>query len=177
MRRIQRDYQVFDRYLEPIIVAAKQIQNDEFLLTYTNLLRVAVFNTTNRVGLVKQTADNLALCFAPLLALLAHIDKAEEEMCRRNIPKEMRLAVHSLHKKIIVGHEKRRGFPAFNDSSWFFHYLIPDIYPIGNLEFEITPLWCTDSVFRGVDGNIVALRDIKETADAYVGKRLSRGGK
>lgn len=176
LQRIQQEYQLFKFYLEPVIAAAKQIQNDEFLLTYTNLHRVAAFNPTQRVGLIKQTADNLALCYAPLLALLAHIEKAEAEMVRRNIPKEQRLAVHSVHEKRIIRHKEKRGFPAFNDSSWFFHFLIPDIYPIGNLEFEITPLWCTDSVFRSASGDIVALRDFVETADAFRGKQLLRGG-
>lgn len=176
LQRIQKEYRLFHRYFEPILAAAAEIRNDEFLRTYANLHRVAAFNPTNRVGLIKQTPDNPALCYAPLFALLAHIDKAEEEMCRRGVEQDVRLAVHSVHEKRIANHEAKRGFPAFNDSDWFHHFLIPDIYPIGNLEFEITTLWCSDSVFRSAKGDIVALRDVQETAETFCGKRLLRGG-
>ena len=87
LQRIQKEYRLFKRYFEQILDAATEIRNDEFLRTYVNLHRVAAFNSTNRVGLIKQTPDNPALCYASLLALLAHIDKAEEEMVHRNIPK------------------------------------------------------------------------------------------
>lgn len=176
---IHKDYSLFPQYIEEIVSAAKQITADEFLLVYANLLRVAAFNTgSRRVGLMAPKAENPALCYAPLLALLAYIDKAEEEMRRRNIPQDIRLSVHSVYEKSITNYKKRNGFAAFDASSysWYIHFLVPDIYPIGNLEFELTTMWCEDSVFRSANGTIATLREIEETEDSYKGKRILRGG-
>ncbi len=180
LRRIHKSYSLFPLYIEEIVCAAKQITADEFLLTYTNLLRVAAMKgLEEEMASIPPKAESPALCYAPLLALLARVEKTEEEMHRRNVPEDMKLSVRSVYERAINNHKKRNGFAAFPASaySWYVHYLLPDVYPIGNLEFEITTMWCKDSVFRSTDGKIATLREVEETEDCYKGKRILRGGK
>jgi len=181
INQLQEKYELFPILLGEVLHGAEVIRQDASYLKYTNILRLCVKNKQmdKYIPFIQAEKDNVAVCFAPLFAVLAYVEEAEAEMCRRGIPKEVRLSVHKAYEKMVLKRKNLFGFSALTSTYYFWsrHYIKPDIYPIGELEFEITSMHVYTMVLENVkDGSLWPIREWKECGSYFEGKPIQRGG-
>lgn len=168
----------YTAYLDQVRQAAAQITADPVALRYYNLLRVRYFISTNGLFLPPQPG-NVMRNFAPTLALIANWEQTQRELNRRGIDGGTAARIRKKPESYLQHHEEHLGYPATSETLfvWAVHYLRPDLYPIGSLEFEVTTMAGNETVFRHRQtGEAVWLQEPTETDTAYSGTVYGRGG-
>lgn len=168
----------FPTYHGQVAAAARQIAADPAALRYYNLLRLGYFSSAGPFLSPKE--GDLVRNFAPALVLAAHWPEAQRRMEERGIGETDGARIRAKLGSFLADHEESFGYPAVSEMLfyWSVHYLRPDLYPIGSLEFEVTTMAPGETVFRHrVTGEAVWLLDPEETTTAYSGTTYRRGGK
>lgn len=176
---INEKYKLFSTCIADVLKAAEFISSDEFSLIYMNLLRITLFNQREKFIIpVVFDKNNITHCYAPLFSLLSFVDDFDQKMQQRGIPLENRLAVHGKYENFLILQKQKYGYYAIVPTkyNWLRYYFTSNIFPIGNLEFELMPFPSADYVFEAKDGNVCPLREITEYDQYYEGKRILRGG-
>ena len=171
---------LFGEIAGDVLAAARLIEASRAWLAYTHLLRLAyVALPADKIPLLAPEEGNIPRNFAPLLALVAHVDTAVCEMEKRGIPKDMQERVNGAYCRMASGHKRDFGFLGIRPLHFFWakHYLHPDIFGIGSLEFEITRMPQGEGLFQSRrTGELVPLRRAALTGGAYCGITPLRGG-
>lgn len=159
---------------------AEEISADPLKLRYVNLLKECYWTVPEKqIPLLPQGPGKEFENLAPMLVLLSFVDGAEAEMERRGIPEEYRTWSREGYEKTLLTREKILGYPVLTPTYFFWRrrYLIPNLYLIGSLEFELTTLRGETTVYQEkATGKLAGFREDNETEEAYRCTRLLRGG-
>ena len=171
---------MFPLYKNILHAAEEEIRKNKALLWYTIFLKnIYYLEMDADIPVVEPRADMPLRNLAPLFALLPYVKEAEEKMRARQICPEVRNSVHSAYEKFLTEHKNTHGYIAINPTNFFWarHYLVPDIFPIGSLQFEITTLPPDGIVFKEISGEkVTVLREVTENEGVYSGRAVFRGG-
>ena len=171
---------LFFELADELAAAAEEIEGSEVWLSYMNLLRLSLLALPDgKIPLLPPKEGERARNLAPILALASLTEGAEREMTARGIGKEMQASVMRAYYRMVCAHREQFGFLALRPLHFFWsrHYLRPDIYKLGSLEFEITRMPAGDGLFVSQKtGEQVALRHARLEAGAYCGTVPLRGG-
>ncbi len=174
-RQVERFYTV---YTEQVQAAAAHIAADPVALRYYNLLRLHYFSCAESILLPPRRGDVMRN-FAPTLAMMANWVHTQEVLDTREVEEAVAARIRSKLESFLQDHEENFGYPATAAMffSWAVHYLRPDLYPIGALEFEVTTMAENETVYRHREtGGAVWLLNPTQTDAGYTGTVYRRGG-
>ena len=171
----------FPELIPEVTAAADVISADPLALCYYNFLRVVyVDHAELRDEIFLDPAEgDVMRNFAPALMLMTLSIPTQTRMFQRGIPEETRRRVALLHQASMKLHRTNFGFPAINRmvASWSHLYLVPSIFPIGSLEFEILHLYGEGTFFAQKEtGEAIFLQNVEESEEAFTGNTTLRGG-
>lgn len=165
---------------EEVLEAAREIAGDPLKLRYVNLLRRCYWELPEaEQPFLEPEPGNVMKNVGPLLVLLSFVERAEQEMCRRGIPEAIRGRVHTVYERVFLSTKEIFGYPAvrFMHYTWTRHNLIPDLFALGSLEFEMCVFPREGTFFREKKtGALVGFWEEGETREAYVCREILRGG-
>ena len=165
---------------ERLLRLAEEVMADPLKLRYVNLLKACYWKLpANQYHWLPQGEGKEFANLAPALVMLSCAGDAEAEMERRNIPQDQREWVREGHEKSILNHEKTAGYPAMTAGSfsWRKRMLIPNIYNIQDLEFELLPLNRPVTVYREkANGKLVCFQEDGQTDTHFLCTEILRGG-
>lgn len=178
--KLERVAELFEEISDVVFSAAEQISQNDIWLRYSNFLRLCYFSlNSGEIPLLSPTEDNIPRNFSPVFALMWYVDDAISQMNERGILPEQQAIVNGEYKKLLLTHKKQFGYYAIRPAHfwWAKHFLHPDIFTLGSLQFEITKMYKGEAVFKNItNGKVVALYETEETNYEYIGFSLSRGG-
>ena len=165
---------------ERLLRLAEDVMADPLKLSYVNLLKATYWALPeNRGHWLPQGEGEEFANLAPALVMLTCAGKAEAEMQRRNIPEDQQVWIRSGHQRAILAREKAVGYPAMTAGSFYWRkrMLIPSIYMIGNLEFELKPMTGQVTVYQEkATGKLLGLREDGQTETEFLCTEMLRGG-
>lgn len=168
----------FPELCEILHAAEKEITENEPLKRYTLFLREVYDSGIDAsIPFMAPEKEAIGKNLAPLFAISAFVPKAIEKMEEKGIPIEMQKKVLSAFPKAVEAFRETNGVPGIQSSFFFWarHYLTPDIFPIGSLEFELTHLPEGETVLlEKATGKLLHVRDFSEKK--LTGKPVQRGG-
>ena len=165
---------------ERLLKLAEEVMADPLKLRYVNLLKACYWNLPENSGhWLPQGEGKEFANLAPALVMLSCAGKAEAEMERRNIPEDQRQWIRGGHQKAILAREKAVGYPAMTAGSFYWRkrMLIPNIYMIRDLEFELKVMNGVVTVYREkATGKLLGLREDGQTDTHFLCTEMLRGG-
>ena len=165
---------------EEVLEGAREIAGDPLKLRYVNLLKLCYWVLPEEEQpFLEPEPGNVMKNVGPLLVLLSFVDRAEQEMCRRGIPEDIRSRVHKVYEGVFLSTKRIFGYPAvrFAHYTWVKHNLTPDLFAFGSLEFEMCSFPREGTFFRNKNtGALVGFWEEDETPEAYVCREILRGG-
>lgn len=171
---------IFTDTYEEVLAAARYISENKLAKALMNFLRVGYYAGINEYyDFPEHKEGDIASNLAPLFALLAYASEANDKMLARGMSEETRKRTLGALERAILASKKSFGYLAMRSVNYFWsrHYLAPDLFAVGELEFEITGLPEGETVLVSKEsGDIVALRELSETEADYSGKTVLRGG-
>lgn len=121
--------------------------------------------------------ENIPLNYAPMFALLTLLEECEEEIKRRNFDDETVTKIYAKFEAILKENKEKFGFYGYSKALYFWgkHYLKPDIFKIGTLQYEIKK-YDRDDIYRDENGCLVPLRNASVQNGVCIGTSIKRGG-
>lgn len=170
----------FPHIKDDVTKAAKEIENDALALKYMNFLRVTYFAISDAfIPFLVPEEGSIIRNFAPAISILDYTANMENEMKKREVDDITADKVRTAFERALIAHKETYGFYAIKDIIYFWdkHYLIPDLFPIETLEFEVTKMPNEGTYFKSKNtGEIITLIDVSETDMAYCGSTVKDGG-
>ncbi len=175
--RLKKYEPFFPNIFDEVKEAARIIgSNKESLERLGFLIDVLYDGSLGEVKL--ETAEgNIVENFAPLFALLSHIEKCEEEIERRGFDEETRKTLLGRFEATLMSHKKKFGYYAYSQMLYFWskHYLVPDIFNVGTLQFEIQT-YGNEDIYRLYNGKYISVRNSYKDEGFIFGTPVLRGG-
>ncbi len=170
----------FPHIKEDVIAAANELMKYPLAVRYMNFLRVSYFQLKDeQIPFLTHEEGNLMRNFAPILSLLEYTVTMEEEMKKRGIGQVTAERIRFSFERVLMDHKKIYGYYGLREHiyMWHRHYLIPDLFPIENLEFEVTGLPDEGTYFRNKSTKeIILLLDVTQNPMEYLGYTVKQGG-
>ena len=165
---------------ERLLRLADEVMADPLKLRYVNLLKACYWNLPeNRGHWLPQGEGEEFANLAPALVMLSCAGAAEAEMERRNIPQNQREWIRAGHERALLAREKAAGYMAMTAGSFYWRkrMLIPNIFMIGDLEFELKVMNGMVTVYREkATGKLLGLREDGQTDTHFLCTEMLRGG-
>ncbi len=159
---------------------AKEVAADPIKQRYVNLLKICYWTLPeNKVPLLPQGEGKSFENLAPVLVMISSAEQAEQEMERRGIPEEMRERIRVRYERTLLSQKRLKGYLVMPGMYFFWHKrsLIPNLYNIQDMEFELMKMKGAVTVYReNASGKFLGLREEQETDTAFVCTQLLRGG-
>ena len=173
--RLEKYKPYFPTLYPELCRAAEIIRSSETALAFLSRLIGAVHGTEEVT--IKNTEGDTVSNFAPVFALLAHIEDCEAELEKRDFSSSVRESILQKHENILKEHKRKFGYYACSQIlfDWSKHYLKPDIFSMDTLEFEIQE-YGNDDIFTGPNGQLIPLRNAVLENGVYKGVTVQRGG-
>ena len=165
---------LFPQLHQIVLDASQQIAGDGVALRYLNLLRLT-YRQPIPTPFLEPAQGNVMRNFAPTLALISFWPDTEVTLQQRGFDKATCTLLSGKFESYLLRHQSTFGYLATSRTLFFWakHYLTPDIFCIGNLEFEITGMPADQNIFRHIrSGELVALGNVCETEDAFCGNGI-----
>lgn len=170
----------FPDIVEDVMHAAEYINNDKLSLAYMNFLRVSYYELSEEhKPYLLAEEGNITKNFAPVFALLSYADKLEDEIARLKIDAVIAEKMRNVFQYLLIQHKKTFGYYGLTPIifEWFKHYLKPGIFPIGELEFEVSEFPDEMAFFKNKEsGSLFALMKTEENDKCFRGYIPLRGG-
>lgn len=170
----------FPKIKEDVIAAANEFMKDPLAIRYMNFLRVSCFALKEeQIPFLAPEAGNLMRNFGPVFAALGHTEQMEAEMKRRGIDEITAERVRNVFERCLIGTKSTFGYYGMRENIFFWdrHFLVPDIFPIETLEFEVTTLPNEGTYFRNKKNKEwVILIDVSDKKSEYCGYTVKSGG-
>lgn len=161
-------------------LVADAVSADTLKLRYINLVKACYWTVSkNDVPFLPQGPGKAFENLAPVLVLLSFVDQSEKEMCRRGIPEEMRLRVHSCYENTLLMQKNIFGYSVMPAQYffWFKRRLIPTLYEIGDMEFELKTMTGETVVYLEKEtGKYLGFLENSETENSFICTEILRGG-
>lgn len=168
----------FPELCEILRTAEKGIRGNEPLKRYTLFLREVYYSGIDaHIPFALPDKEKIGQNLAPLFAISTFVPKAIEKMEEKGISAEMQKKVLAAFPKAVEAFREINGVPGIESSFFFWarHYLVPDIFPIGSLEFELTHLPQGETVLcERETGKLIHVREFSKAT--FSGKPVSRSG-
>lgn len=159
---------------------AEEVEADPIKRRYVNLLKICYWELPeNKVPLLPQGPGKAFENLAPLLVMVSSAERSEKEMERRGIPEEKRQRIRTRYERTLLNQARILGYLTMPRTYFFWHKrsLIPTLYDIQDLEFEIMKMRGELTVYQEkATGRFLGLREERETDTAFVCTQLLRGG-
>lgn len=175
--RLEKYKPFFPKLYDEIKKAAEIIESNEKYLDRLGFLIDALYDSSKGDVKIEPSEDNIAENFSPIFALLAHIEKFEAEIARRGFDEEVKKDLYSRFEGILLGHKNKFGYYGCSQMLYYWakHYLVPDIFTIGSLQFEIQT-YSNEEVYKLYNGKYISLRNSYKKNGYILGTRVLRGG-
>ena len=175
--RLEKYREMFPELFRELKEAAEIIRADEKKLSKLGLLIDALYDSSAGEVIIEPSKDDIAENFSPIFALLAYIENCEEEIKRRGFDKDTRTDLLSRFEDILKGHKAKHGFYACSRMLYFWakHYLVPDIFTIGSLRFEIRT-YDNEDIYRRYNGSFFSVKNSYKSEGFVFGTPVLRGG-
>lgn len=173
-----RHLDAFDAETTAILCdALDAINENPVLVRYVNLQYLSLGENDN-IPFAPYEEATAVIALSHAFSLFGYMDETDRKMRERGIPEPIRTQVHRHIQRAIDLHIDQKGYPGVDASRYFCnrHFLKPDLFPIGNLQFEmcrITPAWAQNGPFAEGDAvvsvHIPAKTDLTPTVihDSY----------
>lgn len=166
----------FPDYHAELRAAEAEIRKSEALVRYTLFLRDVYYRDIDTdIPFPTSEKGKNGKNLAPLFALLGFVEDTVKKLQDRNIPADMQKKVLGAFEKELYAHREKYGFIGIDPGFFFWarHYLAPDIFPIGSLEFELTNIPDGETVLlEKKTGKLLHVRDFSDRK----GKPVKRSG-
>ena len=170
----------FPKIKDELISVAKEFEKDSLAVRYMNFLRVAYFKLKDsEIPFLQPEEGNLMKNFGAVFSVLEHTVSTEKEIEKRGIDEVVAEKVRTAFERALLAYKKVFGFYAVKENIYFWdrHYLIPDLFPIDTLEFEVTKMPDEGTYFKNKStGEITVLSNVTENETSYHANTVKDGG-
>lgn len=164
-----------------VLQLVEALRADPVKLRYVNLLKACYWTLPqDRVPLLPQGPGRTLANLGPMVALLGFTRGMEEAMERRGIPEDQRQWLRGGFDRTLTARSAIAGYPVLPPTFFFWlrRHLVPNLFKLGQLSFELLTLKPPMSVYREeATGRLLGLREDGQTETAFLCTELSRGGK